>query len=128
MVDKSALSQGSRNQPFTSAGAGQMTPAGPVLSFFISAMMKTAPGPSILARSDTDVAARLDHNLSELFSDYADLRQMLGINPIAVTLLETGAFQRYQHLKQEQGFDLAHLKPPHMNPSDQVLADLLNHR
>jgi hypothetical protein len=74
-----------------------------------------------------DVAARLDHNLSELFSDYADLRQMLGINPIAVTMLEHGSFERYQRLKQEQGFDLAHLKPPHMNPSDQILADLLNH-
>ena len=29
-----------------------MTPAGPVLSFFLSAMMKTAPGPCIMARSD----------------------------------------------------------------------------
>ena len=52
MIDKSALSQGPRKNRFTSTGAGEMTPAGPVLSFFISAMMKTAPGPSILARSD----------------------------------------------------------------------------
>jgi hypothetical protein len=73
-----------------------------------------------------DVAARLDENLAALFSDYADLRHMLGINPVAVTVLESGAFQNYQRRKQAAGFDLAHLKPPHMNPTDQLLADLLN--
>ena len=78
MVDKSALSQGSRNQPFTSAGAGQMTPAGPVLSFFISAMMKTAPGPSILARSDSKTV-RFGAGLGkeELSYLYARLKRIL---------------------------------------------------
>jgi hypothetical protein len=52
MIDKSAVRQGSQNRPFTSTGEGQMSPAGPVLSFFLSAMMKTAPGPCIMARSD----------------------------------------------------------------------------
>jgi hypothetical protein len=52
MIDKSTVRQGSQNPRFTSTGEGQMTPVGPVLSFFLSAMMKTAPGPCIMARSD----------------------------------------------------------------------------
>jgi hypothetical protein len=52
MIDKSAVRQGSQNRRFTSTGEGQMTPVGPVLSFFLSAVMKTAPGPCIMARSD----------------------------------------------------------------------------
>jgi len=74
-----------------------------------------------------DIAARLDENLAGLFTDYRDLRQMIGMNPIAVTLLKKGAFQEFQRRKQAAGFDLAHLKPPHMNPTDQIMADLLNH-
>jgi len=52
MIDKSAVRQGSQDRRFTSTGEGQMTPVGPVLSFFLSVMMKTAPGPCIMARSD----------------------------------------------------------------------------
>jgi hypothetical protein len=74
-----------------------------------------------------DIAAQLDQNLSSLFSDYHDLRQMIGVNPVTVTVLPKGSFQAFQRRKQAAGFDLAHLKPPHMNPSDQIMADLLNH-
>ena len=74
-----------------------------------------------------EIATKLDENLAGLFTDYRDLRQMIGINPIAVTILRKGTFQKFQQRKQAAGFDLAHLKPPHMNPSDQIMVDLLNH-
>jgi len=43
---------------------------------------------------------------------------------VEVTLLPKGAFASYMTHKQEEGADLAHLKPPHMNPSTKVLAQL----
>ena len=78
MIDKSALSQGSRNRRFASTGSGQMTPVGPVLSFLISAMMKTAPGPSISARSDRK-SVRFGAGLGkeELLYIYARLKRIM---------------------------------------------------
>lgn len=63
MIDKSAVRQGSQDRRFTSTDEAQMTPVGPVLSFFVSAVMKTAPGPCILARSDK-TTVRFGHGLS----------------------------------------------------------------
>jgi hypothetical protein len=78
MIDKSALSQGPRNRQFVSTGSGQMTPVGPVLSFLISAMMKTAPGPSISARSDSkSVRFGVGLGKEELFYIHARLKQIL---------------------------------------------------
>ncbi|MFC1957851.1 GH3 auxin-responsive promoter family protein [Chloroflexota bacterium] len=44
---------------------------------------------------------------------------------VEVTLLPTGAFANYTAQKQAEGADLAHLKPPHLNPSEEVLSILL---
>lgn len=56
---------------------------------------------------------------------YADIEDMMGIDPLRVTLLPVGAFKHYYETRQKEGADLAHLKPPHMNVSDESLA-LLN--
>jgi hypothetical protein len=42
-----------------------------------------------------------------------------------VTLLPRGSFGRYTAQRQAEGADVAHLKPPHVNPSPKVLAMLL---
>ncbi len=44
---------------------------------------------------------------------------------VEVTLLPRGAFANYVTQKQAEGADPAHLKPPHINPSDKVLSLLL---
>jgi hypothetical protein len=44
---------------------------------------------------------------------------------VSVKLLPRGAFAGYITRKQAEGADLAHLKPPHINPSDEVLSALL---
>ena len=46
-------------------------------------------------------------------------------NPVIVTLLHRGSFQRYYEERHKEGADLAHLKPPRMNASDAVVQDLL---
>ena len=44
---------------------------------------------------------------------------------VKVTLLPKGAFANYTSQRQAEGADLAHLKPPHINPSEKVLSLLL---
>jgi hypothetical protein len=63
---------------------------------------------------------------SKRFSDFNDMKEILSIEPVEVTLLPGGAFAGYMKSKVEAGADLAHLKPPHMKPSDEILKDLLN--
>ncbi len=45
---------------------------------------------------------------------------------IKVTLLPHGTFANYSAQRQTEGSDLAHIKPPHVNPSDKVLSLLLS--
>jgi len=44
--------------------------------------------------------------------------------PLKVTYLSSGSFRRYILKRQNEGADLGHLKPPHINPSDAILAAL----
>lgn len=75
-----------------------------------------------------EVIQRLVHeNLKALNPFYADLDAMLEVQPLEATLLPQGTFRAYSLEKQAAGADLAHLKPPHMNPSDGIISDLLRH-
>lgn len=67
----------------------------------------------------------IDAGLIKQDKGYRDLRGMIGLSPLTVTLLAKGAFETYTQRKREAGFDLSHLKPPHMNANDTILADLL---
>jgi hypothetical protein len=53
---------------------------------------------------------------------YGTPEAVLGIKPIQVALLPQGAFANYMAQRQAEGADLAHVKPPHINPSDRVLS------
>jgi hypothetical protein len=53
---------------------------------------------------------------------YGNPESVFGIKPIRVTLFPQGAFERYMAQRQAEGADLAHLKPPHINPSEKVLS------
>jgi hypothetical protein len=54
-----------------------------------------------------------------------DWRNVQNIN-IKLTSLKKGTFAKYLAYRQAEGADLAHLKPPHINPPDTVLATFLN--
>jgi phenylacetate-coenzyme A ligase PaaK-like adenylate-forming protein len=45
---------------------------------------------------------------------------------IQVTLLPCGTFANYTAKRQAEGADLAHIKPPHVNPNEKVLSILLS--
>ena len=57
-----------------------------------------------------------------LYNFIGDMETMLGLKPVEVTLLPQGAFLSYVSQRQAEGAPLGHLKPPHVNPSDEVLS------
>lgn len=73
-----------------------------------------------------EVTQSLHTALSNLDPGYAEMKPMLGIDPLKVTLLPPGSFGRYIKKKQEQGAELAHLKPPRVNARDTVVETLLS--
>jgi hypothetical protein len=72
-----------------------------------------------------EVKESVEHHLKVGDSNFADLGKMLDVHPLKVTLLSEGTFQRYYDEKVEAGYDLARLKPKHMNVSDDVIQELM---
>jgi hypothetical protein len=63
---------------------------------------------------------------STRFADYDDMKSILNIEPVTASLLPGGSFAAYMKAKVEAGADLAHMKPPHMKPSDEVVRTLMS--
>lgn len=71
------------------------------------------------------IREKVEQELIKSNVDYKDMFDMLEMRPLRVTVLSQGTYQRYYEKKKDEGADLAHLKPSHMNPTDRVIADLL---
>lgn len=76
--------------------------------------------------SEEQVAESVHQRLKRLDAPYADLENFLGFRPLEVTLLPQKAFQAYMLKQKAAGADLAHLKPPHINPSDGIIDCLVS--
>ncbi|MBL6960788.1 MAG: GH3 auxin-responsive promoter family protein [Anaerolineales bacterium] len=74
--------------------------------------------------TNDSVHLTLNQKLSEKFAEYNDFREMIGADPLVVTILPTGSFDSYMKMQIKAGADLAHLKPPHMQPSDAIMETL----
>jgi hypothetical protein len=78
--------------------------------------------------TEADVGAAVDEQLKRLDSSFVvthgDVGSYLNFG-VEVTLLSKGAFSNYIAQRRAEGAELAHLKPPHINPSDKVLSLLL---
>jgi hypothetical protein len=98
-------------------------PGEPILRLFIELKDSSQASEAEVARviyrqimeSDNDEKASL------LDKDFVDA---VGFK-VQVTMLPAGAFSYYTAQRQAEGADLAHLKPPHINPSDKVLSLLI---
>ncbi len=77
--------------------------------------------------SEDDIAQNIYQELLKMDDGlpYGNVQHVLSSEPIKVTLLPKGAFERYLNLRRSLGADLAHLKPPHINPTDKDLAILI---
>jgi hypothetical protein len=68
-------------------------------------------------KKEADVVANLiDEQLRIVDTDYKDIDAYLKLQPVRVTLLSPGTFQRYMDEKKGEGVDRAHMKPSHINP------------
>lgn len=69
---------------------------------------------------------QIDEQLTSLLTDYVDLKTMFEYNPLKVSALPEGAFSAYMSAQVQAGADLAHIKPPHMQPSEKIMERLLS--
>jgi phenylacetate-coenzyme A ligase PaaK-like adenylate-forming protein len=72
------------------------------------------------------ICDKVNSNLKTMNPFYADYEKLLEDKPMVVTILHPGTYRGYMAAKHAQGVDLAHLKPPHMNPSDEDIGLLLS--
>lgn len=75
---------------------------------------------------DEDLTAKIHQNFIRLSPLYEEAILENERNPVRVTLVPPGSFQKYYEKKREEGADLAHLKPPHMNATDDIIRILLS--
>jgi len=72
-----------------------------------------------------EIAAMIDEQLKQVDTDYKDVETYLGFQPVRVTLLSTGTFERYAEAKRREGASPAHMKPHRINPTEAVLQRLI---
>ncbi len=75
-----------------------------------------------------EVRKLVSESLSNINKDIKDMKEMLGYDPLKLNLLNPGAFAAYMEYQQSQGADLAHTKPPHMNPTKEQLGVLIKEK
>jgi len=65
---------------------------------------------------------KLDDGFIYDYDDLVSMEKLMDLKPIKITFLPKGAFRSYAARRQAEGADLAQLKPPHINPSDEMLS------
>jgi len=82
-----------------------------------------------LSINEVDLSKVIYHELTKLDNNTKTLNPSDSANIVGFTVnvsyLPKGSFDNYTRQRQAQGADLAHLKPPHINPSARVLSLLL---
>lgn len=83
------------------------------------------PGTSL---TDDKATLKLKKSMAKQNNEFADTLKIMGEHILKVTLLPEGAFNNYIEMQKKAGADLAHLKPPHMQPKDSIIEMLLEER
>jgi len=99
-------------------------PGEPVLSVYIEPGDGQRIGETELASAIYDQIIKSDGDRATASLIRDDFAEMINFR-VEVTKLLHGAFARYTRQRQAEGADIAHLKPPHINPSEKVLSLLL---
>ncbi|MFC1910594.1 GH3 auxin-responsive promoter family protein [Chloroflexota bacterium] len=95
----------------------------PLLHLYIQLKNGASGLESDLAATIYSEMKKLDERINAS-SIYDSLQSMVGGIPVKVHLLKTGAFENYIQNQRARGADLAHLKPPHVNPSREIVSIL----
>ena len=97
-------------------------PGEPVLRLFIEPKDGYQGTDADIGKAVYQQLTKADDDAKSLIPD--DFATMIDFR-VEATLLPRGAFANYTAYRQTEGADLAHLKPPHLNPSEQVLSLLI---
>jgi hypothetical protein len=100
-------------------------PGEPVLKLFIELKNGSRVSEEDIARMIYKKLMESDDEKASLLDD--DFVDAIGFK-VQVNLLPPGTFASYTAQRQAEGADLAHLKPPHINPPPKVLFLLLGHQ
>ncbi|HEY60256.1 MAG TPA: GH3 auxin-responsive promoter family protein [Anaerolineae bacterium] len=71
------------------------------------------------------ITSKIRKKLHKVCPEFSDMEALLGNNKLEVTILPSNAFNNYIEAQRQAGADLAHIKPPHMQPNDNVIKRLL---
>lgn len=71
---------------------------------------------------------RVKKSLGRINNEIVEMEELMGYDPLKLNLLNPGAFNSYMEYQKSQGADLAHTKPPHMNPTKEQLGVLIKER
>ena len=96
----------------------------PVLRLFIELKDGHQGSDADIVQAIYEQIMKSDNDAYTTSTAHDDLVGMINFR-VEVSLLPRGAFANYTSQRQAEGADLAHLKPPHINPSDKVLSLLL---
>jgi hypothetical protein len=100
------------------------SPGEMVLNVLIEIKDKYKIDASVVEKAIYNQILKLDVDSFTTSNVHNDVLNMIKIK-INVTLLPPGSFVRYKEQKKAEGADIAHLKPPHINPSIKILTTLL---
>jgi hypothetical protein len=96
----------------------------PILNIYIELKDNYIASEQSVATSVSDELEKVDsvYHFNLYKYAYGNATKFLGLRPIAVTFLPQGAFSSYISQRQSEGAAVGSLKPPHINPSDEVLS------
>jgi phenylacetate-coenzyme A ligase PaaK-like adenylate-forming protein len=76
-------------------------------------------------KEPAELEKMIDEQLKIVDTDYSDIDAYLEFQPVRVTLVSPGTFQRYMDEKRKEGANPSHFKPIHVNPSAEAIQFLL---
>lgn len=99
-----------------------------VLHLYIEPRPANSMPKADIARAFSRELQKLDkqyhHNPYNIYDSDSEAAVEANLRQVEVTLLPQGTFSNYLSQRQAEGADLGHLKPPHINASDNILAAL----
>lgn len=69
---------------------------------------------------------QIEEKIQLMQSDLSGLEEIMGSHNFRISALPCGAFNNFMESQKAAGTDLAHLKPPYMQPKEHIFDKLVN--
>lgn len=76
-------------------------------------------------KKGTELEKQIDKELKAIDIDYQDIGSQLDLQPVRITLLSRGTFDKYIEERRKEGASPAHLKPDHINAPQSIIDRLI---